>query len=158
MLDSVTVGNSCSAANRWPLEPEREQDILGGPRRKKPDPTDCHVGARVRMRRLTQGMSQTQLGNALGMTFQQIQKYEKGTNRISASRLQQIAETLQVAVPFFFDGIAKGPSSEMLIPDYTAAFLSSADGLALAKAFTKIADPHVRRAVVALVRATAGEE
>ena len=68
------------------------------------DPTDKHVGARVRMRRLMLDMSQSQLGNALGLTFQQVQKYEKGSNRISASRLQHISQILQVPVPFFFEG------------------------------------------------------
>jgi transcriptional regulator with XRE-family HTH domain len=72
---------------------------------KSPNATDKHVGARVRMRRLMLGMSQTQLGDALGITFQQVQKYEKGTNRISASRLQQISDILQVEVPFFFEGL-----------------------------------------------------
>jgi transcriptional regulator with XRE-family HTH domain len=68
------------------------------------NPTDKHVGARVRMRRLMLDMSQSQLGNALGLTFQQVQKYEKGSNRVSASRLQHISQILQVPVPFFFEG------------------------------------------------------
>ncbi len=104
------------------------------------------------------GVTQTELGNTLGITFQQVQKYEKGTNRISASKLQLIAEILRVPPAFFFEEIAESPSSESPMPDYTAAFLLSADGLALAKAFMKILDPHVRRAIVALVRATAGGE
>jgi transcriptional regulator with XRE-family HTH domain len=69
-----------------------------------PEPTDKHVGARVRMRRLMLDMTQEKLGHALGLTFQQVQKYEKGTNRISASRLQHISHILQVSVSFFFDG------------------------------------------------------
>jgi transcriptional regulator with XRE-family HTH domain len=68
-------------------------------------PTDKHVGSRVRMRRLMLGRSQTQLGEALGVTFQQVQKYEKGTNRIGASRLQQISDTFQVPIGFFFEGV-----------------------------------------------------
>ena len=75
------------------------------------NPIDKHVGSRVRMRRLMLDMSQTQLGDALGITFQQIQKYEKGANRISASRLQHISQILQVPVPFFFDGAPLRPSS-----------------------------------------------
>src|SRR6202140_2944598 len=69
-----------------------------------PHPTDKYVGSRVRMRRLMLGLSQAQLGEALGITFQQVQKYEKGTNRISASRLQGISQILQVPIEFFFDG------------------------------------------------------
>jgi transcriptional regulator with XRE-family HTH domain len=72
--------------------------------KKAPNPTDKHVGARVRMRRMMLSMSQEKLGDALGLTFQQVQKYEKGANRIGASRLQQIAHILQVPVSFFFDG------------------------------------------------------
>ena len=69
---------------------------------KKPNPIDIHVGSRVRLRRTMQGVSQEKLGEALGVTFQQVQKYEKGTNRIGASRMQQIAEVLKVPVSFFF--------------------------------------------------------
>ena len=77
--------------------------------RKSPNPTDKHVGARVRMRRMMLSMSQEKLGDALGLTFQQVQKYEKGSNRIGASRLQHIAQILQVPVSFFFEG---GPAAE----------------------------------------------
>ena len=69
--------------------------------KKAPNPIDKHVGSRVRMRRMMLGMSQEKLGDALGLTFQQVQKYEKGTNRIGASRLQQISQILQVPVSFF---------------------------------------------------------
>ena len=72
--------------------------------KKAPNPIDRHVGSRVRMRRMMLSMSQEKLGDALGLTFQQVQKYEKGTNRIGASRLQQIAHILQVPVSFFFEG------------------------------------------------------
>ncbi len=72
--------------------------------KKAPNPIDKHVGSRVRMRRMMLGMSQEKLGDALGLTFQQVQKYEKGTNRIGASRLQQISQILQVPVSFFFEG------------------------------------------------------
>jgi transcriptional regulator with XRE-family HTH domain len=71
---------------------------------KAPNPVDKYVGSRVRMRRIMLGMSQEKLGEALGLTFQQVQKYEKGTNRVGASRLQQISEILQVPVSFLFDG------------------------------------------------------
>src|SRR6516164_11762641 len=72
--------------------------------KKVPNPVDKHVGSRVRMRRQMLAMSQTQLGDALGLTFQQVQKYEKGTNRMGASRLQQMSDILQVPVEFFFEG------------------------------------------------------
>jgi len=77
--------------------------------KKTPNPTDRHVGARVRMRRMMLGMSQEKLGDALDLTFQQVQKYEKGANRIGASRLQQISNILQVPVSFFFEGAPNAP-------------------------------------------------
>ena len=122
--------------------------------KRLPEPTDKHVGARVRMRRLMLGTSQTKLADAVGLTFQQIQKYEKGTNRISASRLQQIAGVLQVPVGFFFEGIPNLsglPKGTASMPDYVSEFLSTTDGLALVKAFTQIKDGTLRRCVVNLV-------
>jgi transcriptional regulator with XRE-family HTH domain len=121
--------------------------------------TDKHVGARVRMRRLMLDMSQSQLGNALGLTFQQVQKYEKGSNRISASRLQHISQILQVPVPFFFEGApaasgvppaARG-TADAPSPAYVSDFLATSDGLALVKAFMCIEDPKLRRSIVRLV-------
>src|SRR5947208_2732031 len=98
--------------------------------KKSPDPTDKHVGSRVRMRRLMLSMSQEKLGDALGLTFQQVQKYEKGTNRIAASRLQHLAQLLQVPVTFFFEGASqtgkKERASDALSPDYVTEFLSTA--------------------------------
>jgi len=121
---------------------------------KSPNTTDQHIGARVRMRRLQLGMSQTTLADALGLTFQQVQKYEKGANRISASRLHQIANTLQVPVSYFFES-APGASGKPKLADasldYTTKFIASADGLALCKAFMSIKDSAVRRRIVALV-------
>src|SRR2546429_4777702 len=105
--------------------------------KKSPDPVDKHVGNRVRMRRMMLSMSQEKLGDALDLTFQQVQKYEKGTNRIGASRLQHIAQILQVPVSFFFEG---GPAAEgsrgasVASPSYVSDFLATRDGLALAKA------------------------
>jgi len=128
--------------------------------KKLPNPIDKHVGGRLRMRRMMLGMSQTNLGDALGITFQQVQKYESGANRISASRLQHISHFLQVPVPFFFEGApdrprgAGGPAT----PDYVSEFLSSTDGLALVKAFPKIKEAKLRRRVVQLVEEIAGDE
>ena len=79
--------------------------------KKKPNPVDTHVGSRVRLRRTMLGMSQEKLGEALGITFQQIQKYEKGSNRIGASRLQRISEVLNVAISFFFEDLPGGAAS-----------------------------------------------
>src|SRR5205814_8205342 len=107
---------------------------------KAPDPIDKYVGSRIRMRRIMLGMSQEKLGGALGLTFQQIQKYEKGTNRVGASRLQQIAEALQDQVSFMFEGApgvstATSGTGEPPSPAYVAEFLATADGLALTRAF-----------------------
>ena len=125
--------------------------------KKAPNPVDKHVGSRVRMRRMMLSMSQEKLGNSLGLTFQQVQKYEKGTNRIGASRLQQISHILQVPVAFFFEGApAVGGSksdglSEAPSPAYVSDFLATSDGLALTKAFMRITDSKLRRRIVDLV-------
>ena len=123
---------------------------------KIPDPVDKHVGSRVRMQRLLLGISQEQLSKALGLTFQQIQKYEKGANRIGASRLQQIASILQVTPLFFFEGAPtmQGENHERgtaAIPTYVSDFLASVEGLNLVKAFTHIEDPKLRRSIVNFV-------
>jgi len=130
---------------------------------KIPNPTDKHVGARVRMRRILMNMSQEKLGEALGVTFQQVQKYEKGTNRISASRLQQISKTLEMPPAYFFEGV---PGSDAMPSEgfsdnpvaYVADFLSTAEGLQLNKAFSRIRDAKVRRRIVDLVVCLAGDE
>lgn len=131
--------------------------------KKSPNPIDKHVGSRVRMRRMMISMSQEKLGEKLGITFQQIQKYEKGTNRIGASRLQQIATVLGVQVGFFFEGAPVQDSSskgfsDSASPAYVSDFLATSDGLALTKAFMKITDSKVRRRIVDLVEAMAAEE
>lgn len=123
---------------------------------KHPNPTDRHVGARVRMRRMMLGMSQEKLGDALGITFQQVQKYEKGANRIGASRLHHIASILQVPTAFFFEGCPttfETGASPPIAPDpsYVADFLATSDGLALTKAFQSIDDSKLRRRIVDLV-------
>lgn len=131
--------------------------------KKAPNPIDKHVGSRVRMRRVLIGMSQEKLGEALGLTFQQVQKYEKGTNRIGASRLQQISSILAVPVSFFFEG---APGSEQTKPGmsdgassaYVVDFLSTTEGLQLNKAFVRIKDPKVRKRVVDLVATLSGNE
>jgi transcriptional regulator with XRE-family HTH domain len=130
---------------------------------KAPNPIDKYVGSRVRMRRIMLGMSQEKLGEALGLTFQQIQKYEKGTNRVGASRIQQISEILQVPVSFLFEG---GPTSttggdgfgEGTSPAYVSDFLATSEGLALTRAFTRIPDTKLRRSIVDLVEQIAARE
>ena len=128
--------------------------------KKAPNPTDKHVGSRVRMRRMMLAMSQEKLGDALGLTFQQVQKYEKGTNRIGASRLQQIAQILQVPVSFFFEGapdlIPLDGMKEAPSPTYVSDFLATSEGLALTKAFMRIKEPKLRRRIVDLVEEIAG--
>src|SRR6266571_4043505 len=111
--------------------------------KKSPNPVDKHVGSRVRMRRMMLGMSQEKLGDALDLTFQQVQKYEKGTNRIGASRLLHIASILQVPVEFFFEGAPTSPGQSHgrkgnSTPDYVSDFLATSDGLSLTKAFMQI--------------------
>src|SRR5215468_9950123 len=127
--------------------------------KKAPNPIDRHVGSRVRMRRMMLGMSQEKLGDALGLTFQQVQKYEKGSNRIGASRLQQISLVLQVPVAFFFEGAPSLPGevsepaglAEPRTPDFATGMLSTSEGLALARAFMRISSVRLRRRLVDLV-------
>jgi transcriptional regulator with XRE-family HTH domain len=123
---------------------------------KRVHPTDKHVGTRLRMRRLMLHKSQSDIANALGLTFQQVQKYEKGSNRISASRLQTLCTILQVPVSFFFEGAPQALDLPTVGSDeqplsYMDEFLATSDGVALALAFPRIRDPKVRRAIVALV-------
>jgi transcriptional regulator with XRE-family HTH domain len=127
---------------------------------KDPNPTDKHVGSRFRMRRLMLGMSQEKLADHLGITFQQVQKYEKGTNRISASRLQHAGHILDVPVSFFFEqapelaGHTRGHGAS---PSHANVdgFLATSDGLALVKAFMQIDDPALRRSIVRVVEGIA---
>ena len=127
--------------------------------KKIPNPIDKHVGSRVRMRRMMLHMSQEKLGDALDLTFQQVQKYEKGTNRMGSSRLQQIANILQVPVTFFFEG-TPGQSKldgKALSPAYVSDFLATSDGLALTKAFMQIKNAKLRRNIVNLVEEIASD-
>src|SRR5476651_1795924 len=119
------------------------------------NPIDKHVGSRLRMRRLMLDMSQTAIADALGLTFQQVQKYEKGTNRIGASRLQHISQILKVPVSFFFEGAPNMPGhagmGEAPSPAYVNDFLATSDGLSLTKSFIKIKSSKLRRRIVELV-------
>ena len=124
--------------------------------KKAPNPIDKHVGSRVRMRRLMLGITQQKLGDSLGLTCQQVQKYELGRSRIGASRLQHISLVLQVPVPFFFEGaphLPGNPEGIVQAPwrDYVSEFLATTDGLALTKAFMGVKNPMLRRRIVELV-------
>ena len=131
---------------------------------KKSNPVDAHVGSRVRLRRMLVGLSQEKLGERMGLTFQQIQKYEKGINRIGASRLYQLSQILEVPVQFFFEGVPpeEGAESSDFGEANTEAFLyeflNTRDGLELNRAFVKISDADVRRSIVELVRSLGRRE
>ncbi len=133
--------------------------MIDGPLKtgKRPNPTDIYVGSRIRMRRKMLGLSQEKLGERLGITFQQIQKYEKGTNRVGASRLQAMSDALEVPVAYFFPEAGPHQSGGMKEESatYMMEFLSTSEGLDLTRAFTKILNPKVRRKLVELVRALA---
>ena len=125
--------------------------------RRAPNATDRHVGKRVRMRRLMVKMTQEKLAAQLGLTFQQVQKYEKGVNRVSASRLREMSHVLQVPIQFFFDGLPEakgGIAKDRQEPSqkFVYDFLASSDGIALARAFTRLKSPKLRRRIVQLVK------
>ncbi|MBF9233136.1 helix-turn-helix domain-containing protein [Microvirga alba] len=123
---------------------------------------DKEIGSRVRMRRISVGMSQEKLGDMLGLTFQQVQKYEKGTNRISVGRLVDIAKILGVDIPFFFNGIksikADAGFAEEEAPPYISEVMSTPEGLQLIRTFTNIKNPKVRKSIVQLVSALASQD
>lgn len=120
-------------------------------------PVDKHLGARVRMRRMMIGVTQEVLAAALDLTFQQVQKYEKGSNRIGGGRLQQIATALKVPVSYFFEGAPGGTKPIEVTDDFTTGFLADRQGLALARAFMGIASADMRTAIVAMAEAAAAK-
>ena len=130
---------------------------MAKPNTKSPNAIDVYVGSRMRMRRMMLGMTQQRLGQALGITFQQVQKYEKGVNRMGSSRLQQAVHVLGVDIPFFFEGApvtAAGRHARETAapsPDYVNEFVSTLDGLRRIKAFMHIGNSAMRRSIVALV-------
>jgi transcriptional regulator with XRE-family HTH domain len=131
--------------------------------KKAPNPTDKHVGSRVRMRRMMLSMSQQKLADGLGLTFQQVQKYERGANRIGASRLQQISHLLQVPIAFFFEGAPNasappGSNGSALSMAQIDEFVSDLDGLRLIRALMRIDNAAVRRRIVMLVQEIAGDD
>jgi transcriptional regulator with XRE-family HTH domain len=128
--------------------------------KKSPSPIDRHIGARIRARRTLIGMSQEKLGEALGLTFQQVQKYEKGTNRVGSGRLQEIGDILGVPVTYFFEGQEGERKTKEGSPvvQEIEEFLSQKDSIELLSAFNAITDTHVRRALINMARASAGLE
>jgi transcriptional regulator with XRE-family HTH domain len=133
---------------------------------RRANPVDVHVGSRVRLQRMLLGISQEKLGEQLGLTFQQVQKYEKGVNRIGASRLFDLSKVLGVPIQFFYEEVpGEGPRSaasaglgERPTDTYMFEFLNTREGLELNRAFARIADPKARRAVIELVRTLGGED
>lgn len=135
---------------------------------RRPNPIDVHVGSRVRLRRMLLGISQEKLGERLGLTFQQVQKYEKGVNRIGASRLFDLSTVLAVPISFFYEDAPAAEARVQPIPGFAESasstdssileFLATREGLELNKAFSRITDAKTRRAILELVRALAGVE
>jgi transcriptional regulator with XRE-family HTH domain len=121
-------------------------------RRREPDPTDRYVGTQIRLRRMALKMSQAALAGALGLTFQQVQKYESGVNRVSASRLLQLAGILQVEPTHFFGDLQKPDTSASPSPDDMTKLLASPEGMALMQAFKRLPSKSLRQCVVALVQ------
>ncbi len=131
--------------------------------KKQANPIDAQVGNRVRLRRMLVGMSQEKLGEMLGLTFQQVQKYEKGVNRIGAGRLYQVANILGVPISYFYEDVSEQePEGDAPANDYATPpvmeFLSSGEGLQLALAFMRIREPKVRKRVLDLVKSLTDEE
>src|SRR5215510_5807255 len=155
------------ASGRFFVHSFGERSAMAGrlqlPRKNTPNLTDQHVGARVRMRRKMLGMSQQKLGGALGLTFQQVQKYERGANRIGASRLQQMSHILQVSIEFFFEGAPNasaphGSNGSTLSMAEINNFISDPDGLRLIGAFMRIDNAALRRRIAMLVQEIAGDD
>ncbi|MBN9080623.1 MAG: transcriptional regulator [Rhizobiales bacterium 62-17] len=130
---------------------------------KVPNPIDKHVGSRVRLRRVLLGLSQEKLGDALGLTFQQVQKYEKGANRIGASRLQEISKILDVPPSYFFEGAPAGSSQaqadagEVVSSALVTDFIATSEGIQLNKAFVRIKSQQVRKRIIDLVVSLAAD-
>ncbi|MEO5326200.1 helix-turn-helix transcriptional regulator [Mesorhizobium sp. CC13] len=134
--------------------------MLSRPIIKTPNPIDIYVGRRIRMRRVWNDMTQTTLADAIGVTFQQVQKYEKGTNRVGASRLNEIAAALGVPPSYFFEEMSghQDDTSDKPNPNKELTeFLSSEEGLALNRAFARIRDMRVRRRFASLVETLAAQ-
>jgi transcriptional regulator with XRE-family HTH domain len=126
---------------------------------RAPNPVDRHVGLRIRMRRKELGISQERLAESIGLTFQQVQKYERAANRVSASKLWEMSRALSTNIGFFYEGLGDGPevSGSNLPRETLHEFLLTPEGMELATIFPKVAKGRVRRKILELVRAMAGE-
>jgi transcriptional regulator with XRE-family HTH domain len=122
-----------------------------------PDPVDIHVGQRVRMRRIQIGMSQVTLAKNIGVTFPQVQKYEKGTNRMGASCLYQVCEVLEVPIAFLFEGLpnTRNKTSEPAVPKYLTEFMGTTQGQRIIESFCRISDKQLRNDLARLMETTA---
>ena len=142
---------------------EVEDEDDRGQGAKRANSVDVHVGSRIRMRRMMIGMSQERLGESMGVTFQQIQKYEKGSNRIGAGRLHKLSQVLSVPISYFYEdapieaGQLTPGFAEAGNTGYITEFLATREGIELNRAFLRITDPKVRRSIVDMVRSIAGE-
>jgi transcriptional regulator with XRE-family HTH domain len=122
---------------------------------RAPNPVDRHVGLRIRLRRKELGVSQERLADSIGLTFQQVQKYERAANRVSASKLWEMAQALDAPVGYFYDGLDAAPDEAAVRSSTVHDFLLTSEGLELANLFPKIARPRVRRRILELVRSMA---
>jgi transcriptional regulator with XRE-family HTH domain len=142
------------------------EDTIPQTRRRKtiaadgPDPVDVHVGMRLRQRRTLLGMSQEKLAQAFGVSFQQVQKYERGANRISASRLHLLTKTLDVPITYFFEGLpnSSGEHAAAAVEEDESDQMTSRETLELVRAYYRIEDPSVRKRLVELARALGRED
>jgi transcriptional regulator with XRE-family HTH domain len=158
------VTHAYQARRKWPgvaLEITKGA-MANNDQEKTPNPVDLYVGGRVRMRRRTLGFSQEKLAEDLGLTFQQVQKYERGANRVSASKLYEIARSLSAPISFFFEGLSDpqaGPAAtDVPVDNFVHDFLMTNEGVELASLFPKIKRARVRRRLLELVRTMAEEE
>ncbi len=157
--DADTIPSNCAK-----LAPPRIGSSMANALSAAPDPIDTHVGSRIRFRRKILGLSQAKLAESLGLTFQQIQKYERGSNRVSASKLYETAKTLQISITYFFEGLndpaAATPHGHAADFPQQAIneFLTTPEGIELALAFPKLKTARVRRRVLDLVRSMADED
>ncbi len=161
MLDE-TKGNEVMA---------RGEHVVGADKESRPSPIDVHVGSRIRLRRTLLGMSQERLGEALGLTFQQVQKYERGVNRVGASRLFDLSRVLDVPISFFFDDmpdslaatyggqVSRRPTGFSDMQDgFTDDALNRRETLELVRAYYRITDPAVRKRVFDLIKSMGPSE
>jgi transcriptional regulator with XRE-family HTH domain len=149
----------------------RGEHVVGAEKEGRPSPIDVHVGSRIRLRRTLLGMSQERLGEALGLTFQQVQKYERGVNRVGASRLFDLSRVLDVPISFFFDDLPESLASTYgghltrrtaglseMQDSFTDDALNRRETLELVRAYYRITDPAVRKRVFELIKSMGPSE